>query len=272
MIVAMSLFAAIDARLVGALQHARDDERRENAEDHDDDEHLDQREARRAAERAVPQVGRHHRTIIIRRSRVLDASARRRTFDRSRLVPTLPSVARFVAILLALVARGRRCVGVVVARAAAALPSSPFVFDVKSGCELAGGRARPRRRRACCRRSRPLVLPRAVDAASIARSRRATTRSPRASRSPQLLDKLTQGDVTQTALTIVEGSTFGDLVGARRGERRTSRSRRRTLPMPSLMAKLGVPRANRRRLVLSRHLFLRDGIERPRRCSRARTV
>ena len=38
-----------DARLVGSLEHARHDERRENPEDHDDDEHFDQREAGRAA-------------------------------------------------------------------------------------------------------------------------------------------------------------------------------------------------------------------------------
>ena len=37
---------------------------------------------------------------------------------------------------------------------------------------------------------------------------------------PQLLAKLTQGDVTQTALTIVEGATFADMRRALRDERR----------------------------------------------------
>ncbi len=53
----MSLFAAIDAGLVGTLEHARNDERGENAEDHDHDEHLDQREP--AARRAAVPGGRH---------------------------------------------------------------------------------------------------------------------------------------------------------------------------------------------------------------------
>ena len=50
-------------------------------------------------------------------------------------------------------------------------------------------------------------------AASIARSRPAATRSRAASRCRELLAKLTQGDVTQTSVTIVEGATFADCSG-----------------------------------------------------------
>jgi len=57
---------------------------------------------------------------------------------------------------------------------------------------------------------------------------------------PQLLAKLTQGDVTQTSVVIVEGSTFADM----RRLLRTNASVKNTmldLPDEEIMAKLGAP-------------------------------
>jgi UPF0755 protein len=60
---------------------------------------------------------------------------------------------------------------------------------------------------------------------------------------PQLLAKLTSGDVTQTSLAIVEGTTFGDvkrLLRANPDVKNTILD----LPDAELMARLGVPDAN----------------------------
>ena len=89
------------------------------------------------------------------------------------------------------------------------LPVSPFAFDVKPGAslrsvgrDLAGAG----------------VLPSGFPLVALARYR-AVDRSIKAGNYeiaagitlPELLDKLTQGDVTQTALTIVEGATFAEV-------------------------------------------------------------
>ena len=81
MIAAMSFFAAIDARLVGPLEHARHDQRGEDAEDHDHHHDLDQREAARGgARRGASGRAAVHRPIIIRAGcrRVRDGRAHRR--------------------------------------------------------------------------------------------------------------------------------------------------------------------------------------------------
>ena len=68
---------------------------------------------------------------------------------------------------------------------------------------------------------------------------------------PQLLDKLTQGDVTQTSLTVVEGSTYAELLAllgrkpGRRGARRSADGRRRR-------PRTGHPRRQARRAGSSR--------------------
>ena len=72
-----------DARLVRPLEHARDDERRKNAEYHDDDQHLDQREA---GIEPVASRSSDHPPIIIRRSAV----PRRRTSASFTHVPNAP--------------------------------------------------------------------------------------------------------------------------------------------------------------------------------------
>src|SRR4030095_6186061 len=56
---------------------------------------------------------------------------------------------------------------------------------------------------------------------------------------PTLLDKLTQGDVTQTAVTIVEGATFADM---KRTLRETSEIANTALDLPEveLLTKLGI--------------------------------
>jgi UPF0755 protein len=92
------------------------------------------------------------------------------------------------------------------------LPTSPFAFEVKPGAslksvarELAGSG----------------VLPMAFPLVTLARLRD-VDRSVKAGNYEivagttlsRLLDKLTQGDVTQSALTVVEGGTYAELAGA----------------------------------------------------------
>lgn len=89
------------------------------------------------------------------------------------------------------------------------LPSSPYSFDVKTGASLKSV-------------ARDFVgagvLPHELPLVTLARLR-GVDRSIKAGNYeiaegitlPRLLDKLTQGDVTQTSLTIVEGSTFAEL-------------------------------------------------------------
>ena len=92
------------------------------------------------------------------------------------------------------------------------LPTSPFAFDVKPGASLKSV-------------ARELVgagvLPIEFPLVALARVRE-VDRSIKAGNYEitagitlsRLLDKLTQGDVTQTALTVIEGGTFADLAGA----------------------------------------------------------
>ena len=56
---------------------------------------------------------------------------------------------------------------------------------------------------------------------------------------PQLLAKLTQGDVTQTSLTIAEGATFGDFAKTLRASRDVTKTLL-DLPDAELLAKLGI--------------------------------
>ena len=56
---------------------------------------------------------------------------------------------------------------------------------------------------------------------------------------PQLLSKLTQGDVTQTSLTVVEGATFADFARTLRDSRDVTKSVL-DLPHADLLTKLGI--------------------------------
>ncbi len=92
------------------------------------------------------------------------------------------------------------------------LPTSPFAFDVKPGTSL---------RSVAGELAAAGVLPLVFPLVALARYRGAD-RSIKAGNYeiatgitlPELLDKLTQGDVTQTALTVIEGSTFAELAAA----------------------------------------------------------
>jgi UPF0755 protein len=92
------------------------------------------------------------------------------------------------------------------------LPSSPFAFDVKPGASL---------RSVASELAGAGVLPIGFPLVALARYR-AVDRSIKAGNYeitagitlPRLLDKLTQGDVTQTAQTVIEGSTFAELAAA----------------------------------------------------------
>ena len=92
------------------------------------------------------------------------------------------------------------------------LPTSPFAFDVKPGTSL---------RSVAGELAAAGVLPIVFPLVALARYR-GVDRSIKAGNYeiatgitlPELLDKLTQGDVTQTALTVIEGSTFAELAAA----------------------------------------------------------
>jgi len=93
-----------------------------------------------------------------------------------------------------------------------ALPIVPFAFDVRSGASLKSV-ARDLAAAGVLDAEFPLVV--LARLKSVDRSIKAGNYEiPNGITLPQLLDKLTQGDVTQTGLTIVEGSTFGELAVA----------------------------------------------------------
>jgi UPF0755 protein len=121
------------------------------------------------------------------------------------------------------------------------LPSSPFAFDVKPGASLKTV-------------ARELVgsgvLPHELPLVALARIE-AVDRSIKAGNYeiatgitlPRLLDKLTQGDVTQTSLTIVEGSTFAALAAALASNPAIGKGAL-SLPEPDLAQRLGVAGAS----------------------------
>jgi UPF0755 protein len=117
-----------------------------------------------------------------------------------------------------------------------ALPSSPFVFDVKAGASLKAV-------------ARELAATRVLRAewTLVALGRvRGVDRTIKAGNYeiadgitlPGLLDRLTQGDVTELSLTIVEGSTFGELKRALAADPGIVAGAK-SLPDAELMAKLG---------------------------------
>jgi UPF0755 protein len=121
------------------------------------------------------------------------------------------------------------------------LPASPYTFDVKSGetlksvaRELAGAN----------------VLPNEYALVALARLRRAD-RSMKAGNYEiangitlsRLLDKLTQGDVTQTGMTVVEGSTYADLIASVKANPEIAKSVVE-LPATEIGTRVGIPNAN----------------------------
>lgn len=118
------------------------------------------------------------------------------------------------------------------------LPASPYAFDVKPGDtlrsvarELAGATIIPG--------EFPLVLLARV--AGRDRSIKAGNYEiPEGVTLPQLLDRLTQGEVTQVAMTIVEGATFAEFKAALAANPDVAKSVL-YLPAAELMRRLGAP-------------------------------
>jgi len=148
-------------------------------------------------------------------------------------------IGRFVA-LLALVAIGAGAAAWWWLAQPLVLPSSPFVFDVKSGSSLKAV-ARDLTTANVLSSEWPLValarlrgVDRTIKAGNYEITEGVTL--------PGLLQRLTQGDVTGAALTIVEGSTFGDLKAALAVDASVTRQ---TAPLSDaeLMTRLGAPGA-----------------------------
>jgi UPF0755 protein len=149
-------------------------------------------------------------------------------------------IARLVRWLLALVA-----LAIVVAGGAAwwylqrplPLPASPYDFKVQSGATLSSV-ARDFTSAGVLPHPAPLIalarwrgVDRAIKAGSYEIDSGITL--------PQLLARLTQGDVTQTSLTIIEGATFADVRAALRARSDVVKGVI-DLPEPELLAKLGI--------------------------------
>ena len=121
------------------------------------------------------------------------------------------------------------------------LPTSPFAFDVKPGASL---------RSVASELAGAGVLPIGFPLVALARYR-AVDRSIKAGNYeiaagitlPRLLDKLTQGDVTQTALTIIEGSTFAELAAALKANPAIAKTVL-DLPEAELARRVGLPGAS----------------------------
>jgi len=120
------------------------------------------------------------------------------------------------------------------------LPAVPFAFDVRQGAslsavarELAGAGALPQPL-ALVALARWRGVDRAIKAGSYEFEGGTTL--------PQLLAKLTQGDVTQTSIVFVEGTTFADMKRALKANPAV-KSTLLDLPDAEIMARLGVPDA-----------------------------
>jgi len=118
------------------------------------------------------------------------------------------------------------------------LPASPYTFDVKSGATL----------RSIARElANANVLPHEHALVLLARLRRAD-RAIKAGNYEitsgitlsQLLAKLTQGDVTQSGLTVIEGSTYSELLNALKANAQIGRSTPE-LAVAETAARLGIP-------------------------------
>jgi len=121
------------------------------------------------------------------------------------------------------------------------LPASPFAFDVKPGASL----------KSVARELADAgVLPIWIPLVALARFKE-VDRSIKAGNYeitagitlPRLLDKLTQGDVTQTALTVIEGGTFAELAGALAANPAIMKTVL-GLPEPELARRIGLSGAN----------------------------
>jgi len=148
---------------------------------------------------------------------------------------------RLVARIGALVLVG--CVGAVAAgrwwlEQPLPLPNSPFSFEVKAGSSL---------RHVARDLAAAGIVPGEWPLVALARLR-GSDRTIKAGNYeiasgvtlPQLLDRLTQGDVRQVGLTIVEGATFADLRRALREDAAVAKTVL-DLPEDELMRRIGAP-------------------------------
>ncbi|MFI4888377.1 MAG: endolytic transglycosylase MltG [Burkholderiales bacterium] len=144
--------------------------------------------------------------------------------------------ATLVALLLIAVLAGVAALGLAWYRKPLPLPRSPFDFEVRAGASLASV-------------ARSLhdtgVVPHAAALTALGRVRKVDRAIKAGSYEieqgitlPQLLAKLTQGDVTQTAITIVEGTTFAELKRALQENPEVGHSVG-SLPDAELLARLG---------------------------------
>ena len=210
--------------------------------------------------------GRSHAAIIIRQPPALPA---RRPLPAVRLSAAMSRFLRFTAR-----ARGRRRPRGgrrgrrrrLVARATAAAAVVAVRIRRRSRRVAALGGARPRRRGplaesaaagGACARVRN--ADRAIKAGNYELAAGVTL--------PQLLDKLVEGDVTQTSFTVVEGSTFAALRKALAANPSVAKTVL-DLSDAELMKRIGAPGASGG-LVLSRHLLLFERLDRCR-AARAR--
>lgn len=149
-------------------------------------------------------------------------------------------IASVVVLLSVIVVAGVAALGNAWYRTPLPLPQSPFDFDVRAGASLSS----------VARRLHDAgVVPHAAALAALARVKgvdrtikAGSYEIERGITLPQLLAKLTQGDVTQTAITIVEGTTFADLKRALR-ENPDVVQRVADVPDTQLLALLGASEA-----------------------------
>jgi UPF0755 protein len=117
------------------------------------------------------------------------------------------------------------------------LPASPFEFEVRSGATLA---AVARQLRDAGVIAHPYALIALARAKGVDRTIKAGSYEVGDGiMLPQLLAKLTQGDVTQSSLTIVEGTTFAELMRSF-GETGEIAHTLADLPDSELLARLGI--------------------------------
>jgi len=121
------------------------------------------------------------------------------------------------------------------------LPASPYTFEVKAGASL---------RQVARELSAAGIVPGELPLVALARWR-AVDRAIKAGNYeiasgvtlPQLLDRLTQGDVLQTALTVIEGATFADVRRALQADPAVAKTLL-DLPEAELMQRIGAPGAS----------------------------
>ena len=208
-----------------------------------------------------------HSAIIIRRSGP-SVRPRRPASD-----PALPCPERFRSIVRVVVLaphrRGRGDGGARHGGCSQPLPLPVFAVRVRreAGVSLKSvARELVARRRPARRICRSCAL-RAYQSASTASIKAGNYEIAAGITLPRLLDKLTQGDVTQTALTVVEGSTFAELARGARVESGDREDRARPSGGGARADASACRDAESRRVVLSGHVFFRRRLARTSRSS-----